>query len=37
MYYTYILIYSETSRYYIGSTTNLKNHFKKYTSGKCYL
>lgn len=34
MYYTYILINSKTGRYYVGSTPDLKNRFKKHQSGK---
>lgn len=34
MYYTYILRNSQTDRYYIGYTPDLKNRLKKHFSGK---
>ena len=34
MYYTYILKNSNTSRYYIGYTPNLKNRLRKHQSGE---
>lgn len=34
MHYTYILFNSETGRYYVGSTPDLKNRFQKHKSGK---
>ena len=34
MYYTYILKNSQTGRYYIGYTQDLKNRLKKHLSGR---
>jgi len=34
MFYTYILLSSETNRYYIGYTPDLKNRLKTHLAGK---